>query len=435
MTNRRIPIAHRLLLPFFLFFMLAVLAAGSIGYAATTAEGEMQSAKVVRIVGILPPLVVLFEGQAGAVVKPKPRDTWSTAAAEAVSAAFIAEMDAKQISLVVISKEEIGPGDLSNLFTVPERLMHTVAPPYPESILSAGYPPERVREVMEQHHLDAVWVLTGINIIEPSGPSVHDAPGTVTQGWEGMQLLFRAALIERKGTVLFSDMIDGSAIVKAEPSGRPAEQSSTTVDLRDPAVARRCAKAVLAEYRTDWEKAKATQTSARLVAEMAALPKYPHPAEVRLGLGIFFVAPDGVDLTVSFIPRDSHWQFGYRYVRWTDTFDDPYTGRGLTRTTDDMQGPFVNYLFHPEENGTWYLGMSLLRWSRTEASLVTGASSSDSVVAPFFGGGYTGHLGKHAYYNAGIFLSPGTELKTNTGVSSEESSGGFDIQLQMGIVF
>jgi hypothetical protein len=104
----------------------------------------------------------------------------------------------------------------------------------------------------------------------------------------------------------------------------------------------------------------------------------------------------------------------------------------------DLPSPFLrsSYDFGDnEENGTWYLGVSLLRWSRTEVSLVTGASSSDSVVAPFFGGGYTGHLGKHAYYNAGIFLSPGTELKTNTGVSSEESSGGFDIQLQMGILF
>jgi hypothetical protein len=435
MTNRRFPIAHRQILSFFPLCMLAVFSAASAGFTATSAEGEMPSAKVVRTVGLLPLMVILFEDQAVTGVKPKPRDTWSSAAAEAVSAAFIAEMEAKQISLVVISKEEIGPGDLSNLYDVPDRLMHTTAPPYPESLLSAGYPPERVREVMERHHLDAVWVLTGINIIEAFGPPVHDAPGTVTQGREGMQLLFRAALIERNGTVLFSDMIDGDAIVKAEPSGRPAEQNSTTVDLRDPAVARHCAKALLAEYRTEQEKVTAAQTSSRLVAEKAALPKYPHPAEVRLGLGIFFVAPDGVDLTVSFIPPDSHWQFGYRYVRWTDTFDDPYTGRGLTRTTEDMQGPFVNYLFHPEENGTWYLGVSLLRWSRTEVSLVTDASSSDSVVAPFYGGGYTGHMGRHAYYNAGIFLSPGTELKTNTGVSSEESSGGFDIQLQIGIVF
>jgi hypothetical protein len=44
-------------------------------------------------------------------------------------------------------------------------------------------------------------------------------------------------------------------------------------------------------------------------------------------------------------------------------------------------------------------------------------------------------MGKHVFYNLGIFLSPGTSLKTNTGVSSEESSGGFDIQLQLGAAF
>jgi hypothetical protein len=38
---------------------------------------------------------------------------------------------------------------------------------------------------------------------------------------------------------------------------------------------------------------------------------------------------------------------------------------------------------------------------------MTGASDSDSVVAPFFGG-YKDRLDAHIYYNTAIFLSPGT---------------------------
>jgi hypothetical protein len=34
-----------------------------------------------------------------------------------------------------------------------------------------------------------------------------------------------------------------------------------------------------------------------------------------------------------------------------------------------------------------------------------------------------------------MFLGPGAKLQTNTGVSSEESSGGFDIQLHIGASF
>lgn len=68
-------------------------------------------------------------------------------------------------------------------------------------------------------------------------------------------------------------------------------------------------------------------------------------------------------------------------------------------------------------------------------SLVTGASDSDAAVARFIGGAYTRRLGKHVYFNTAIFLSPGTGLNTNTGVSSDESSEGFDIQLQIGACF
>ena len=64
------------------------------------------------------------------------------------------------------------------------------------------------------------------------------------------------------------------------------------------------------------------------------------------------------------------------------------------------------------------------------AGLAAGAAEdAAAVVGAFVSGGYTHRLGKH------MFLSPDTWLETNTGISREESSGGFDIQIQMGAAF
>lgn len=170
-----------------------------------------------------------------------------------------------------------------------------------------------------------------------------------------------------------------------------------------------------------------------LFALLSALPA--QAADFRIGIGPFVLVEDGADFQVSIRPDQSHWLYGYRYVRWTDTFEDPFTGRDLTKSTETKTGPLVCYLFNIESGGSPYLGVSLLQWSRTERSLMTGESDTASTTALFWGGGYTGRLGSLGYYSVGIFLSPGTELNTKTSVSSEEDSGGFDIQLHLGIAF
>ena len=170
-----------------------------------------------------------------------------------------------------------------------------------------------------------------------------------------------------------------------------------------------------------------------LILMMASSPL--HAAQFKVGIGIFTLAENGADIQIDYRPEQSQWQYGYKYTRWTDTFHDPFTGRALTKTTETMTGPNASYLFSPESPGTWYLGVELLRWSSTEVSLITGEAGSDSTTAPFFGGGYMASLGKPFYYNLGFFLSPGAKLTTRTSVSSEESSGGFDIRIQLGIAF
>ncbi|HEX4845918.1 MAG TPA: hypothetical protein VFV26_06825 [Geothrix sp.] len=182
-----------------------------------------------------------------------------------------------------------------------------------------------------------------------------------------------------------------------------------------------------------------SRAAARLfLAGLAALSFAPTPLraqDLRAGVGVFLFADRGLDFQLAYRPAHSHWQFGYRHVQWMDTFNDPFTGRALTETTESKSGPLVTYLFRPESPGSWYLGGAVYRWSKREKSLITGEVGRDATTAPFIGGGYTRTLGRHAYFNLGLYLSPGAQVSTRTSVSSEDDSGGFDIQIQMGVRF
>ena len=358
--------------------------------------------------GLLPPAIVMFEVGDGPDTAPVPSAAASAAASEAVSVAFLAAMAARATALTVIGADELGPIELSPLYDVPGLLARGDARPIPEAALSVELPRGSVDSAMERHGLDALWVVTGV-VVLPRGSA--GSPGT--------RLLLRAALVDRQGRVLFSDLVDEGTVAQA--------------DLRDPEVARRQVAALLAEYRTQAQQREAELAAASALEARAAAPRSPHPGEFRLGLGVLFIA--GVDLWAGYLWKDSHWQVGYRYVRWTDTFEDPFTGRDLTDTTETLHGPQVNYLFRPGRPGSWYVGASLMEWSKTETAMMNGVSDSDSVVAPFFGGGYTRRFAKHFYCNVAMFVAPGADLETDTGVSSEESSGGFDVQVQIGASF
>jgi hypothetical protein len=172
-------------------------------------------------------------------------------------------------------------------------------------------------------------------------------------------------------------------------------------------------------------------TAVALALTLASTPL--QGGELRAGAGLFFLAEDGVDLLVSYRPEHSRFEWGYRYVRWTDQFNDPFTGRKLTTTTSTLTGPVATFFFSPESRHHAYLGLSVLRWSKSEHSLVTDEVGTGSTTALFFGGGYTGAIGKSLFYNAGFFIAPGAKVTTSTSVSSEEDSGGFDIRLQIGL--
>jgi len=153
-------------------------------------------------------------------------------------------------------------------------------------------------------------------------------------------------------------------------------------------------------------------------------------AEYGIGAGI---VGTGLGAQVHFRPDHSHWRVGYEYGRMpAHTSDDPFTGRPLTREVESLTGPFVHYQFHPEAGRGWYLGLSVLRWSRSEESLTKGDSSTRATTDPYFGGGYLVRGGKHFYFNAAFFVAPGAKNKTETSTSSTENSGNFDLQLTLG---
>lgn len=153
--------------------------------------------------------------------------------------------------------------------------------------------------------------------------------------------------------------------------------------------------------------------------------------EARVAVGAFILG-GGIDLGLNYRFEGSHWQYGFRFVTWTDQWETA-SGTELSETTNTKIGPTLNYLFAPAARGSWYLGASVLHWTQDEESSRTGTTDKASTVAPFFGGGYTGRIGARGYYNLGLFLSP-AKLSTQTADTAEETTGA-DIQLQLGIAF
>lgn len=158
--------------------------------------------------------------------------------------------------------------------------------------------------------------------------------------------------------------------------------------------------------------------------------------DFSIALGIINLADEGADISLGYRMQQSHWQYGLRYLRWSDTFHDPYTGNAHSKTTDTLAGLTANYLFSNEARHSGYVGISLLKWTRTETPLLVAApSDTQSSIDPYFGGGYMGRIGSMGYYNAGMYLAPTAKMKTQTAISSTDQSGNFDIQLQIGLAW
>ncbi|MDH4093334.1 MAG: hypothetical protein OEV81_00940 [Betaproteobacteria bacterium] len=170
-----------------------------------------------------------------------------------------------------------------------------------------------------------------------------------------------------------------------------------------------------------------------LLTALAAMPA--QAGEISLGIGPLVLSEDGADFHISYRADASHWEFGYRYSRYSESTDDPYFGGTLTESTTTMQGPTLFYQFKPEANGTWFVGAAVLKAERVERALLVNEEAHASKNAFFFGGGYLGRWGRYGFYRLGMLVSPGAKLNTKTSASSTEESGLADIYAQIGLRF
>jgi hypothetical protein len=171
---------------------------------------------------------------------------------------------------------------------------------------------------------------------------------------------------------------------------------------------------------------------AGLVTALAPLPV--EAGEISLGLGPLLLSDNGADFHMSYRADHSPWEFGYRYVRYSESSDDPFGGT-LSESTTTMRGPTLFYLFRPDAPGSWFAGVAVLKAERVERSLLVNEEARDSKNALFFGGGYRGQWGSHGFFRLGMLVSPGTELNTKTSVTSTEESGLGDVYAQIGLRF
>ncbi len=239
-----------------------------------------QKRRTIRTVGLLPPVISMYEYQASLGVKLVPKDEWSPAAAGEITKAFIAEMTATPSPLVVIGwKEEkdfdemvelFGPVDFSLKQHAYESKSGEMPPgePFPEKMRFLEYSLGPAREAMARKAVDAVWIVRGFNNVPTLGAKVKEgveilldvvsalgrAPAVT---WILIKIELGVALVDRDGTILFYNRIDDQKIgpVNQESpdraADRPVGHEYGEEDLRNPRVARHYIKTLLQDFRAE----------------------------------------------------------------------------------------------------------------------------------------------------------------------------------------
>ena len=246
-----------------------------------------QRNRIIKTVGLLPPVISMNEYQASLGVKLVPKDEWSPAAAGEITKAFIGEMAATSSPLVVIGwKEEQDLDEMVELFGPVEFCIQQHAyeksdrfappEPFPEKVRFLEYSLGPAREAMARKGVDAVWIVRGFNNVPTIGAQVkegvefmlsivaaigmHPTPTTTV-----IRINLSLALVDKDGTILFYNTIDSNKIgpsgqeypdqpagTKAVPGpGRQAGREYGEEDLRNPRVARQYIKALLSDFRTE----------------------------------------------------------------------------------------------------------------------------------------------------------------------------------------
>jgi len=173
-----------------------------------------------------------------------------------------------------------------------------------------------------------------------------------------------------------------------------------------------------------------------LVFVLILQPTLVQAEEGKAGIGIGALTLGGyVDFEYFYKPDQSRWMYGFKHASGTETFDDPYTGNSLTDEDDSKTGFMALYLLDKDAESTFYAGAELLHWSLTLTSLYTGESATDSTTTPFFGGGYFKWVDDKYFYDVGIMISLGKQLKVATSDGNSTETTGLDVHAHVGLVF
>jgi hypothetical protein len=205
-------------------------------------------------------------------------------AKEAIAKAFAEEMAADRVSLVPIGTDDLEEKEFLEIYNAVEFsiLRHAFEKntgeilqrePFPEQVRALDYSVGPAAELMDRHHVDAIWMVHGYNLLPTTGArakhgveiflSVLSALGGVAVPDIQLQKIqLRVALVDRNGSILYFGVADDrTALPLEEPpvEAVPADGSPTIVttgeathlhvDLRDPRAARHYLQAALAGYR------------------------------------------------------------------------------------------------------------------------------------------------------------------------------------------
>jgi hypothetical protein len=247
-----------------------------------------QRKRIIKTVGLMPPVISMYEYQAALGVKLVPKDEWSPAAAGEVTKAFISEMGDTPSPMVVIGGREerdldemvelFGPVDLSLRQHAYESKSGEMPPrePFPEKIRFLEYSLGPAREAMARKGVDAVWIVRGYNNVPTLGAKVKEGVEILLDVMAALgrapavtrtliKIELSVALVDKDGTILFYNRIDDQQIgpvsqeypdqaagtKKVPEDGTPMGREYGEEDLRNPRVARHYIKTLLSDFRTE----------------------------------------------------------------------------------------------------------------------------------------------------------------------------------------
>lgn len=157
----------------------------------------------------------------------------------------------------------------------------------------------------------------------------------------------------------------------------------------------------------------------------------PEHSKIGLEIGAFIFL--GPDFHIFYRPAGSQWMFGYRYLEYTEDFE--FYGIETDEETNTISGPFIRYLFEPNQNQSYYLGAAVYEWKQELECKTLEGTDEDSITSIFVGGGYMGGQNQWIGYNLGLLLAPWASLSTEAGGCSSETDGGLDINASIMISF